>query len=52
MQSQLLDMQARSISRHARINRRVRKHRMEKIQRDQSFNKQDILNAFYLKKTS
>ena len=35
-----------------RINRRLRKYRQEKIQKESSFNKNDVLSVFYQKKSS
>lgn len=35
-----------------RINRRLRKYRQEKIQKESSFNKNEVLSVFYQKKSS
>lgn len=45
VQPMLMDLQMMHISRTLRINRRVRKARAEKVQREQSFNRNDGNNS-------
>jgi hypothetical protein len=42
-------MQCFYVRRQARINRRLRKYRAEKIEAESSFNKQEVLASFYTK---